>query len=106
MAEELKFEKALERLEKIVSELEGGEISLEDAIKKYEEGVKLSRTCMEKLSQAERKVEILTKTLNGEVKKEAFDLDEDETTGALKKTRKKSAAKAEDDEDGEGTLFS
>ncbi|MBI4971221.1 MAG: exodeoxyribonuclease VII small subunit [Candidatus Omnitrophica bacterium] len=105
MAEELKFEKALERLEKIVSELEGGEISLEDAIKKYEEGVKLSRTCMEKLSQAERKVEILTKTLNGEIKKEAFDLDEDEVTGALKKTRKKAPGKSESETD-EGTLFS
>lgn len=90
MSEELKFEKAMERLEKIVSDLESGEISLEDALKKYEEGVKLSRLCMEKLSQAERKVEILTKALNGELKKEAFELEEDEDTGALKKTRKKS----------------
>ncbi len=104
MAEELKFEKAMERLEKIVSELEGGEISLEDAIKRYEEGVKLSRLCMEKLSQAERKVEILTKALNGDVKKEAFDLDEDEDTGALKKTRKKAQSKQESED--EGTLFS
>ncbi len=106
MAEELKFEKAMERLEKIVSELESGEISLEEAIKKYEEGVKLSRSCMEKLSQAERKVEILTKALNGELKKEPFDLEEDADTGALKKTRKKSQPKNETEEDDEGTLFS
>lgn len=73
MSEEIKFEKALERLEKIVEELEAGNIPLEDALKKYEEGVKLSRICSEKLSQAEKKIEILTKTLNGSVKREKFE---------------------------------
>ena len=43
--EEVKFEKALERLEKIVEELESGNIPLEEALKKYEEGVKLCRIC-------------------------------------------------------------
>ena len=78
MAEELKFEKALERLEKIVSELDGGEISLEDAIKKYEEGVKLSRVCSEKLTAAEKKIQILSKTLDGSFKREDFEFDEKE----------------------------
>lgn len=63
--EELKFEKALERLEKIVEDLESGNIPLEDALKKYEEGVKLCRICTQKLSQAETKIETLTKSLNG-----------------------------------------
>ena len=63
--EELKFEKALERLEKIVEDLESGNIPLEDALKKYEEGVKLCRICSQKLSQAETKIESLTKSLNG-----------------------------------------
>lgn len=63
--EELKFEKALERLEKIVEDLESGNIPLEDALKKYEEGVKLCRICSQKLSQAETKIETLTKSLNG-----------------------------------------
>lgn len=76
--EEIKFEKALERLEKIVEELETGNIPLEDALKKYEEGVKLSRTCSEKLSQAEKKIQVLTKTLDGSFKREDFESDEKE----------------------------
>jgi len=98
VSETIKFEKAIEKLETIVSDLESGDVSLEDAIKKYEEGVKLSRICTDKLSSAERKVEILTKTLNGEIKAEDFDLDQDETTGALKKTRKKKTIKEDDAE--------
>lgn len=78
MTEELKFEKALERLEKIVSELEEGNIPLEDALKKYEEGVKLSRICSERLSQAEKKIQVLTKTLDGSFKREDFEFDEKE----------------------------
>lgn len=76
MSEELKFEKALERLEEIVSELEEGNIPLEDAVKKYEEGVKLSRICSEKLGQAEKKIQILTKTLDGSLKREGFEVEE------------------------------
>ncbi|MBI2166772.1 MAG: exodeoxyribonuclease VII small subunit [Candidatus Omnitrophica bacterium] len=78
MTEELKFEKALERLEKIVEELESGNIPLEEALKKYEEGVRLSRACSEKLTQAEKKIEVLTKTLGGALKREPFELDEKE----------------------------
>ncbi|MBI3306308.1 MAG: exodeoxyribonuclease VII small subunit [Candidatus Omnitrophica bacterium] len=99
--EEIKFEKAMEKLEKIVSELETGEIALEDALKKYEEGVKLSRICQEKLNQAEKKIEILTRTLDGSFKKEPFELDENGGKGEdsrkkAKKTREKNSA---DDED-------
>lgn len=77
-SEELKFEKALERLEKIVEELESGNIPLDEALKKYEEGVRLSRACSEKLTQAEKKIQILTKTLDGSVKREPFGLEEKE----------------------------
>ena len=76
--EELKFEKALERLEKIVEELEAGEIPLEDALKKYEEGVKLSRVLSEKLGQAEKKIQILTKSLEGSSKREDFEFEDKE----------------------------
>lgn len=72
MTEEIKFEKALDRLEKIVEELESGNISLEDALKKYEEGVKLSRICQTKLEQAEKKIEVLTRSLDGGFTKEPF----------------------------------
>jgi exodeoxyribonuclease VII small subunit len=75
MSEELKFEKALERLEKIVEELEAGNIPLEDALKKYEEGVRLSRACNEKLTQAEKKIQILTKSLDGTAKRENFEFE-------------------------------
>lgn len=67
MEAEIKFEKALEQLEKIVEDLEGGNLSLEDAMKKYEEGVKLSRICSQKLGQAENQIEFLTRALNGKV---------------------------------------
>jgi exodeoxyribonuclease VII small subunit len=76
--EEIKFEKALERLEKIVEELEAGNIPLEEALKKYEEGVKLSRVCGEKLTQAEKKIQVLTKSLDGTLKRENFELEEKE----------------------------
>lgn len=53
------FEKALERLEDIVSQLEGAEAPLEKALVLYEEGVRLARFCSEQLKAAERRVEIL-----------------------------------------------
>ena len=55
------FEKALSRLEKIVAELESGDFPLDDALKRYEEGVKLARLCTKKLDTAQKKVEILIK---------------------------------------------
>lgn len=73
MTEEIKFEKALEKLEKIVEDLENGNVDLEDALKKYEEGVRLSGICQKRLAQAEKKIEILTRSLDGSLKKEAFD---------------------------------
>jgi exodeoxyribonuclease VII small subunit len=53
------FEKKLDRLEKIVEVMEGGELSLEDSLKNFEEGVKLSRECQEQLTKAEQKVKLL-----------------------------------------------
>jgi exodeoxyribonuclease VII small subunit len=70
--EELKFEEALGRLEKIVEELERGELSLEDSLKKFEEGIKLSQICSRKLSEAEKKIEVLTKSINGSFKLQPF----------------------------------
>ncbi len=77
MSEELKFEKALEKLEKIVDDLESGSLDLEEALKKYEEGVKLSALCQKRLSQAEKKIEVLTRSLDGTLKKEAFEPESD-----------------------------
>jgi len=99
MAEEIKFEKAIERLEKIVTDLEAGNISLEDALKKYEEGIHLSRACQKKLSEAEKKVEILTRAAGGQLKAEPFDLEaaEDAEPRDRVREKKKSQKKREDD---------
>jgi exodeoxyribonuclease VII small subunit len=101
MTEEIKFEKALEKLEKIVEDLESGDISLDEALKKYEEGVELSRACQKKLQQAEKKIEILTRGLDGTLKRESFDASGDaapEGRRTPKSGRKKMTA-SEDGED-------
>lgn len=59
------FEDSLHRLEEIVEQLEQGEVPLEDSIKMYEEGLTLSRECMEKLAQAELKLKKLSKSMDG-----------------------------------------
>ena len=71
---EMKFEEALKKLEKIVGELERGELSLDSSLKKYEEGVKLAGICTHKLEEAERKVEILVKSETGKKEKKPFDI--------------------------------
>ncbi len=66
------FESALKSLEEIVGQLEGGDLTLDRALQLFEEGVKLSRFCHEKLEEAERKVEILTRTADGTMKEASF----------------------------------
>ncbi len=56
---EFSFEAAFEKLQQTVKKLESGELSLEQSLQSFEEGVKLARVCQEKLSTAEQKVEIL-----------------------------------------------
>ncbi len=73
---EKKFEAALARLEEIVQELEKGDIPLEQSLKLFEEGIKLSRICNKRLEEAERKVEILIKDKNGMMKAEPFEEEE------------------------------
>lgn len=75
MSEKFQFEKALTDLEKIVEALEGGELTLDESLKKYEEGVRLTRACQSKLQEAEKKIEILTRSLSGELKAVPFDAD-------------------------------
>lgn len=69
---EIKFEEALKKLEKIVKELEEGNLSLDDSLKKYEEGIKLTSLCSKKLEGAKRKVEILVKKEGGKIESEPF----------------------------------
>jgi len=73
-----KFEECLQRLEKIVGELEKGEIPLEKSLGLFEEGMQLSNACRKELEQAEGKVEILLKQ-NGKFQVEAFEPVADKT---------------------------
>lgn len=59
------FEKALEQLQLSVKRLESGELSLEDALKCFEEGVKLTRICQEQLKAAEQRIEVLVNSQSG-----------------------------------------
>ena len=72
------FECSLTRLEEIVGKLEGANLSLDDAMKLFEEGVQLSRDCQKYLEQAEGKVEILLKKAGGEMAAEPFDPEAEE----------------------------
>ena len=63
----LSFEKAIEKLEKLVDELETGELPLDKALAKFEEGIKLSRLCQQKLDETEKKVSMLTETADGDL---------------------------------------
>lgn len=65
MQEKTKFETSLKRLEEITQKLESSDLDLDDALSLYEEGVKLCRVCATKLSEAEKKVKKLSKTLDG-----------------------------------------
>ena len=71
---EKKFEEALLKLEDIVEKLEGEELSLEESLKGFEEGIRLVRFCNKKLNEAERKIEILLHDAQGNEKIEPFDL--------------------------------
>ena len=67
-----KFEDFIQRLEKIVNELEKGDVPLEKSLTLFEEGMQLSTTCRKELEEAEGKVEILLKQ-NGKVQAEPFE---------------------------------
>jgi len=74
---EKKFETALARLEEIVQVLEQGDLPLEQSLKLFEEGIKLSRLCNTRLEEAERKVEILLKDKAGNLKAQPFEEEEE-----------------------------
>ena len=82
------FENSLKELERIVRRLEEGDLPLEDSLKLFEDGVKLSRECQERLNQAERRIEVLLKDEDGNPQLEiikAADLREAEREPKIKK---------------------
>lgn len=72
MAEKKTFEQSIAELEKIVAELENGDVSLDDSLSLFEKGIKLSKNCQKMLDEAEKKVSILMTNEDGEIKKEEF----------------------------------
>lgn len=73
---EIKFEKAMEELEKITTELEKGNLSLDESVEKFEEGMKLSKQCNDMIKKAEKKITILLQK-DGKIEEEKFDINEE-----------------------------
>ncbi|MGI9219727.1 MAG: exodeoxyribonuclease VII small subunit [Woeseiaceae bacterium] len=72
----INLEKSIADLETLVDELESGDLPLEKAMKKFEEGIKLTRHCQAALKEAEQKVEVLVKSAGGEESLELFDIED------------------------------
>lgn len=73
-----RFEEAFKKLEAIVNKMEGGDLSLDESLKLFEEGMRLSKLCSQKLTEVQKKVELLIKSEDGSLKTQPFPLDEEE----------------------------
>lgn len=71
------FEQSLEKLEKLVERMEEGDLSLEDSLKNFEEGIKLTRECQQALATAEQRVKLLIEE-NGQIETSDFAPDNDD----------------------------
>ena len=69
------FEESMKKLEEIVTELENGNLNLDESVSKFEEGMKLAKQCNHILEDAEKKITILLEN-NGEIKEEKFDVEQ------------------------------
>ena len=69
--EEINFEEAMKKLEQITAELEKGDLSLDEAVKKFEEGIKLSKECNKILEDSEKRINILINN-DGKITEENF----------------------------------
>ena len=76
MEENKTFEESLNELEKIASNLENGDLGLDEAINEFEKGITLSKECSKKLDEAEKRINILVQGENGELKEESFTAEE------------------------------
>jgi exodeoxyribonuclease VII small subunit len=99
---EPKFEKDLERLEQIVEALETGGLPLDDALKRFEEGIKIACRCEKALADAERKVEVLVKNAKGEIEAQPFGEEDKEEQN---KSASEPPPRKEPEKDSEGTLL-
>jgi exodeoxyribonuclease VII small subunit len=72
-----RFEDTFKKLETIVNKLENGDLSLEDSMKLFEEGMRLSHLCSEKLSEVQKRVEVLLKSEEGGLQSRPFSFEEE-----------------------------
>jgi exodeoxyribonuclease VII small subunit len=79
---ELNFEGAMDRLEKIVEQMESGKLPLEDLIVRYEEGMNLVKVCQERLAKAEQKIEIIARNSVGKTVVKDFEQTQEAATPA------------------------
>lgn len=77
---EKKFEEAMKRLEDIVQNMESGDLSLEESLRIFEEGIKLVGFCSKKLEEAEKKVTMLVKESDGKYTQQPFEINEKNKT--------------------------
>lgn len=70
------FEESMKELEAVAAKLESGDVTLDESLKLFETGIKLSKSCQKKLDEAERKVKILVAEANGEMVKKDFEAEE------------------------------
>jgi len=75
MSENINFEENMKQLEQIASELEKGDLDLDTSVKKFEEGMKISKSCSKILEDAEKKISILIKDNDGQITEEKFDIE-------------------------------
>jgi len=76
--QKLSFEEALEKLEKLVQDLESGDLSLEESVKSFENGIELSKLCKKKLESAEQRVKKIVEKEGGDFDLELFEEPEGE----------------------------
>jgi exodeoxyribonuclease VII small subunit len=72
------FEDSFKKLEKIIAKMESGDLPLEETLKLYEEGMRLYTHCSQKLTEVQKKVELLSQTSEGKLAGKPFPMDEEE----------------------------
>ena len=73
MNDQYRYEEAVERLEQILEQLEKGDLTLEQSLEFFEEGVRLTKICSKILDEADARIQVLTKDLNGDIIYKDFD---------------------------------
>src|SRR5687767_3265379 len=102
---DMTFEQAIERLEKIVAEMEAAELPLDDVLKRYEEGTRLVRFCGQKLEEAEKKIELLSRKCDGAVELTPFEEAADQIESTEQSRPGTDASQPDENSDDDAKLF-